>query len=149
MNSELHKQFEEIDAFTIIGQLKAMFQDPVSLHFLKMKSYLEQLRKLGLEISRELAIDIVLQSLPDTFDQFLNIKSNFKVLMVEKGKNPNKRGRDQGKGNDKVAVKTSKVYASATLPRSRPNPKEPKPSKGEESYHCKKIGIGREIVLFI
>ncbi|KAA0041220.1 coiled-coil domain-containing protein 103-like protein [Cucumis melo var. makuwa] len=65
INSELQKQFEEIDAFTIIGQLKAMFQEqtkqerfntikafvncklakgsPVSSHVLKMTSYLEQL----------------------------------------------------------------------------------------------------------
>ena len=144
MNSDLQKQFEEMDAFMIIGQLKAMFQEqarqerfntikafincklakgsPVSPHVLKMKSYLEQLQRLGLEISRELAIDLVLQSLPDTFDQFvmsynmhgmektltelhgmlktaeLNIKSSTDVLMVQKGKNHKKRDRDYGKG---------------------------------------------------
>ncbi|KAA0063133.1 Retrovirus-related Pol polyprotein from transposon TNT 1-94 [Cucumis melo var. makuwa] len=110
----------------------------VSPHVLKIKSYLEQLQRLGLEISCELTIDIVLQSLPDNFDQFvmsynmhgmeksltklhgmlkiskLNIKSNSEVLMVQKGKNPKKRRLDQGKGNGKVVVKTSKVDAPST-----------------------------------
>ena len=58
--------------------------------------------------------------------------------MVQKGKNPKKRGRDQGKGNDKVAVKTSKVDVFA-VPRSRPKLKEPKTLKEGECYHCKKI----------
>ena len=184
MNSDLQKQFEEMDAFTIIGQLKAMFQEqarqerfntikafincklakgsPVSPHVLKMKSYLEQLQRLGLEISRELAIDLVLQSLPDTFDQFvmsynmhgmektltelhgmlktaeLNIKSSTDVLMVQKGKNPKKRDRDYGKGKGK-AVKGPKVGAHPT-PKPKPQPKDPKPPKRDECFHCKEIG---------
>ena len=59
--------------------------------------------------------------------------------MVQKGKNPKKRGWDQGKSNGKVALKTSKVDAPVK-PRSKPNPKEPKPPKEGECYHCKKIG---------
>ena len=183
MNSELQKQFEEMDAFMMIGQLKAMFQEqarqerfntikafincklakgsPVSPHVLKMKSYLEQLQRLGLEISRELAIDLVLQSLLDTFDQFvmsynmhgmektltelhgmlktaeLNIKSTSEVLMVQKGKNPKKRDREQRKGKAK-GVKTSKVDANSA-PKLKSQPKEPKLKEGE-CFHCKEIG---------
>ncbi|KAA0066400.1 Retrovirus-related Pol polyprotein from transposon TNT 1-94 [Cucumis melo var. makuwa] len=131
MNLEFQKQFEEMDAFAIIGQLKAM---------------------LGLEISHKLAIDLVLQFIPNTFDQFvmnhnmhgmersltelhemlkiaeLNIKSSYEVLMVQKGKNPKKRERDQGNGKGKVVVKASRVDAS-TAPRLIPKPKEPKPPK--------------------
>ncbi|TYK07553.1 putative retrotransposon protein [Cucumis melo var. makuwa] len=121
-----------MDAFTIIGQLKAMFQEqarqervntikafvnyklakgsPVSPYVLKMKSYTAK----------------------------LNIKSSSEVLMVQKGKNPKKRERDQGKGKEKVVVKASKVDALA-VPRPRPKPKEPKPPKEGECYFCKKI----------
>ncbi|TYK01069.1 Retrovirus-related Pol polyprotein from transposon TNT 1-94 [Cucumis melo var. makuwa] len=114
-NSELQKQFEEMDAFTNIGQLMAMFQE------------------LGLEINRELAIDLVVQSLLNTFNQFvmsynmhkkekslnklhgmlktaeLNIKSTSEDLMVRKGKNPKKREQYQGTGKGKATVKASKL----------------------------------------
>ena len=118
---------------------------------------------LGLEISRELTIDLVLQSLPDTFDEYLisynmhgmkksltelhgmlktielNIKSSSKVLMMQKGKNPKKKEHDQGKDKGKVTVKTSKVDAFGA-PRPRIKSKEPKSPKEGEYYHCKKIG---------
>ncbi|KAA0053417.1 putative polyprotein [Cucumis melo var. makuwa] len=69
----------------------------------------------------------------------LNIKSNYEILMLQKGKNPKNRGQDQGKGNEKVVVKTSKVD-TFIAPKPRSKPKKPKPSKERECYHCKKIG---------
>ena len=58
------------------------------------------------------------------------------------------RGRDQGKGNGKVVVKTSKVDAFAAT-RPRPKSKESKPPKEENVITLRKLGIGRGIVLFI
>ena len=82
----------------------------VSPHVLKMKGYLDHLKKLGLPISQQLAIDIILQALPNAYDGFImnynmhnmektiselhrmlktneqNIKTTSNVLMVQKGK---------------------------------------------------------------
>ena len=85
MNSELHKQFEEMEAFDIMVHLKGMFQEQprqerftttkalnackmtpgtsVSAHVLKMKGLIDQLDKLGAPISHELATDLILGSL--------------------------------------------------------------------------------------
>ena len=40
-------------------------------HMLEVESYLEQLQKLGFEISRTLATDIGLRSLPSSFDSYV------------------------------------------------------------------------------
>ena len=144
MESELQKQLMEMQAYTMIGHLKEMFQEKakierfntirallscklttsgsVSPHVLKMKGYLEHLDKLGLKIEQELAVDIILQSLPEVYDGFImnfnmhsmdktvselygmlktiekNIKSSTKdVLMVNKGKGMKKVGKGKGK----------------------------------------------------
>ena len=82
MNSELQKQFEEMDAFDIIVHLKGMFQEQarqerftttkalnackmtpstsVTAHVLKMKGLIDQLDNLGAPISHELATDLIL-----------------------------------------------------------------------------------------
>ena len=74
MESELQKQLMEMEAYTIIGHLKEMFQEKarierfntirallsckltasgsISPHVLKMKGYLEHLDKLGLKIEQ-------------------------------------------------------------------------------------------------
>ena len=86
MNSELQKQFEEMEAFDMMVHLKRMFQEQacqerftttkalnackmtpgtsVSTHVLKMKGLIYQLDKLGAPISHELATDLILGSLP-------------------------------------------------------------------------------------
>ena len=43
----------------------------VSAHVLKMKSYLDHLEKLSIEINYELATDLILQSLSNSYDQFV------------------------------------------------------------------------------
>ena len=40
-------------------------------HVLKMKDHLEDLESLGLKIEQDLAIDIILQSLPEPYDGFI------------------------------------------------------------------------------
>ena len=42
----------------------------VSAHVLKMKDLIDQLDKLGAPISHELATDLSLGSLPESYDQF-------------------------------------------------------------------------------
>ena len=93
MNSELHKQFEEMEVFDMIVHLKGMFQEQarqerftttkalnackmtpgtsVSAHVPKMKGLIDRLDKLGAPISHELATDLILGSLPESYDQFV------------------------------------------------------------------------------
>ena len=53
----------------------------VSAHVLNMKGYIDTLEKLGPPISRELATDLILTSLPSEYDQFV---MNFNMHGMEK-----------------------------------------------------------------
>ena len=103
MNSELHKQFEEMEAFDMMVHLKGMFQEQarqerftttkalnackmtpvtsVSAHVLKRKGVIDQLNNLGAPISHELATDLILGSLPESHDQFV---MNYNIHHMEK-----------------------------------------------------------------
>ncbi|KAK8598475.1 hypothetical protein V6N13_094444 [Hibiscus sabdariffa] len=92
MTLELQKQHEDMVAYEMIQNLKeiyegqarqeryetskALFQckmsegSPVGAHVIKMMGYIQALEKLGFPLNDELAIDVVLQSLPDSFNQF-------------------------------------------------------------------------------
>ena len=101
-----------------------------------MKGYLEHLDKLGLNIEQELAIDIILQSLPEAYDGFImnfnmhsmektilelhgmlkttkkNIKNTTKdVLMINKGKGMKKVGKGKGKGYQSLSEVQAKTQA--------------------------------------
>ncbi|KAK9031725.1 hypothetical protein V6N11_056015 [Hibiscus sabdariffa] len=54
---------------------------PVGAHVIKMMGYIQTLEKLGFALNDELAIDVVLQSLPDSFSQFI---LNFNMNEIEK-----------------------------------------------------------------
>ena len=93
MTPELQKQHEEFVAFDMIEHLKQLYQGqarqerydtskalfrckmaegtPVGTHVLKMIGYIESLSKLGFPLSQELATDVILQSLPDSYSQFV------------------------------------------------------------------------------
>ena len=98
----------------------------VSAHVLKMKGYIEHLDRLGFPLSQELATDLNMNSLPDSYGQFVmnynmnemdksiselhtmlktaeqNIKSKLgHVLMVQKGKGFKNKGKGKGKGKGK------------------------------------------------
>ena len=102
MNSELRKQFEEMEAFDMMVHLKGMFQEQarqerftttkalnackmtpgtsVSAHVLKMKGIIDPLDKLGALISHEMA-DMILGSLTESYDQFV---MNYNMHHMEK-----------------------------------------------------------------
>ena len=165
MNSELHKQFEEMEAFDTMVHLKGMFQEQarqerftttkalnaykmtpgtsVSAHVLKMKGLIDQLDKLGAPISHELATDMILGSLPESYDQFVmnynmhhmeksivetNIQKTNLVLMVQKGEGMNRKGK--GKGNK----------AKKGKGQSKPKAKKPKPPKEGVCFFCNEQG---------
>ncbi|XP_038697173.1 uncharacterized protein LOC119994639 [Tripterygium wilfordii] len=91
MNSELQKQHENMEAFEMIEHLKKLFQEQarqerydiskalfqcrmaegssVNSHVLKMIGYIEDLERLGFKLNKDLATDLMLQSLPDNYSQ--------------------------------------------------------------------------------
>ncbi|KAK8694010.1 hypothetical protein V6N13_071574 [Hibiscus sabdariffa] len=103
MTPELQKQHEDMVAYEMIQNLKeiyegqarqeryetskALFQckmsegSPVGAHVIKMMGYIQTLEKLGFSLNDELVIDVVLQSLPDSFSQFI---LNFNMNEIEK-----------------------------------------------------------------
>ena len=99
MNSELQKQHEHMDAPTILLHLQELFEEQsrseryevskalfrsrmvegssAVQHGLKMNGYIEQLANLGVLMDHELSIDLILQSLPDSYASFvLNYQMN-------------------------------------------------------------------------
>ncbi|XP_017621194.1 uncharacterized protein LOC108465370 [Gossypium arboreum] len=100
---KLQKQYEDMIAYDMIQQLKelykgktrqeryetfkALFQckmvegSPVGTHVLKMIGYIESLEKLGFPLGVELATDVILQLLPDSFSQFV---LNFSLNKINK-----------------------------------------------------------------
>ena len=81
---------EDMEAYDMIIHLKEMFQEQarherfavtkelnsckmapgssVSTHVLKMKSYIDKLEKLGSPVTREMATDLIIGSLPPSYD---------------------------------------------------------------------------------
>ena len=140
MIARLKEMFQEqahIERFATIKALlscKMVVGSSVSPHDLKMKGYLDHLEKLGLPISQEFSIDIILQTLPNAYDGFVmnynmhsmektfseldgmlkttehNIKTTSNVLMVQKGK---------GKGTKRKWVTKGKAKDNK---KPKPNP---------------------------
>ena len=54
---------------------------PVGTHVLKMIGYIENLDRLGFPLGQELATDLILQSLPDCYSQFI---MNFNMNEIDK-----------------------------------------------------------------
>lgn len=92
MEPDLQKRFEHSDAYSIITELKTLFQDqarieryethkaildshlvkgkPVSPHVIKLTGLFKRMENLGTPYDQELATDIVLRSLHDGFAPF-------------------------------------------------------------------------------
>ncbi|KAG8492880.1 hypothetical protein CXB51_010053 [Gossypium anomalum] len=60
---------ERFDTSKAIFQCKLVEGSPVGPHVLKMIGYIDSLSKLGFPLSQELATDVILQSLPDSYSQ--------------------------------------------------------------------------------
>jgi len=103
MSSDLQKHYENADAHTMIQGLREMFGNQaraerynvssslfackltegsqVSPHVVKMIGYIESLERLGSPLNADLAIDVILQSLPPSYKQFI---MNFHMNSMEK-----------------------------------------------------------------
>ncbi|XP_074323355.1 uncharacterized protein LOC141660282 [Apium graveolens] len=103
MSPELQKQHRHMDAYVMIEKLKHMFKgqacqerfntskalyackqgnrDPVGPNVLKMIGYMEYLATLGYAIGPEAQIDLILQSLNNSYAQFI---MNYNMNEIEK-----------------------------------------------------------------
>ncbi|KAK2429799.1 secreted RxLR effector protein [Trifolium repens] len=180
MNSELQKQHENMNAVEMIEHLKTLYAEqarherfevskslfqcklsegsPVGPHVLKMIGYVGNLERLGFPLEKELATDLILQSLPDSFNQFIlnfnmndldktlpellsmlrtaeqNLKSKGKsILMVSNGNKHHKKPKKQGgKWKGKGVAK----------PKETPPALKPSGSIAKEGncFYCGKTG---------
>jgi hypothetical protein len=93
MSPNMQKQYEHVDAYTMIQGIRGMFENqardemyniskalfacklaegrPVSPHVIKMMGYIETSDKLGCELKDDLATDVILQSLPASYELFI------------------------------------------------------------------------------
>ncbi|WVZ51009.1 hypothetical protein U9M48_002201, partial [Paspalum notatum var. saurae] len=120
---------------------------PVSPHVIKMIGHIEALDKLGLELEPELAVDVILQSLPPSFEPFImnyHMNSLDKTLTELHGmlktaedsikktathrdsKKRKRKGKGKGKGKAEDRIQKSKSDAK---PRAGPSP-------SDKCFHC-------------
>ncbi|KAK9006689.1 hypothetical protein V6N11_019023 [Hibiscus sabdariffa] len=180
MTPELQKQHEDMVAYDMIQNLKEIYEgqarqdryetskaffqckmsegSPVGAHVIKKMGYIQTLEKLGFALNDELAIDVVLQSLPDSFNQFVlnfNMNEINKTLpqllgMLRTAKGNMKKGgsksnlmvrevKGKGKGKGK------KMAKSKGIGKTKPKGKEALKPKGGinkdgKCFHCGKPG---------
>ncbi|KAK8571248.1 hypothetical protein V6N13_103377 [Hibiscus sabdariffa] len=177
MTPELQKQHEDMVAYEMIQNLKEIFEgqarheryetskalfqckmsegSPVGAHVIKM-GYIQTLEKLGFALTDELAIDVVLQSLPHSFSQFI---LNFNMNEIEKtlpqllGMLRTAEGNMKKGGSKSILMvreakgkgKGKKVAKSKGNGKTKPKGKEALKPKGGVSkdgkcFHCGKTG---------
>ncbi|KAL4367289.1 hypothetical protein GQ457_05G022980 [Hibiscus cannabinus] len=129
---------------------------PVGAHVIKMIGYMQTLEKLGFALNDELAIDVVLQSLLDSFSQFI---LNFNMNQIEKtlpqllGMLRTAEGNMKKGGSKSVLMvceakgkgKGKKVAKSKGIGKTKLKGKEALKPKGGVSkdgkcFHCGKTG---------
>ncbi|WVZ57947.1 hypothetical protein U9M48_008275 [Paspalum notatum var. saurae] len=170
MSPELQKQYEDSEAYNMIEGLRGMFENqarveryniskdlfcskltegsPVSPHVIKMIGHIEALDRLGFKLDPELMTDVILQSLPLSFEPFIinyhmngldktltelhgmlktaedSIKkTSHHVMMVQRDSKKRKR-KGKGKAEDRIQK-----------PKSDAKPKAG-PSSSDKCFHC-------------
>ncbi|KAJ1275375.1 hypothetical protein BS78_05G130900 [Paspalum vaginatum] len=140
MSPELQKQYEDSDAYNIIEGLRGMFENQA------------RVERLGFELDPELATDVILQSLPPSFEPFImNFhmnslnktltelygmlkttedsikKTSTHVMMVQRDSKKRKRkGKGKGKGKAEDGIQKLKPDAK---PKAGPSP-------SGKCFHC-------------
>ena len=149
MSPELQRQHEDMEPPAIIKHLKKMYggqsrtaryqlskalfrsslavNAQVGPHVLKMIDLIEQLEKLGCTLGKELSQDLILQSLPDSFSQFIvNFNMNKMSCDLHEMLNllidyENQVSSEKNKGIIMVVGKTSKKKGKGKyIPKRKP-----------------------------
>ena len=166
MSNELQRQHENMpDASSMILHLQELYgeqsrtvryeiskklfrmrmtEGSVNEHVLKMIDYIEQLEALNFSMDGELAIDLILQSLPDSFSQFIMNKmecSLAKLLkMLNTAETCIKKPKDvmaiEGPSTKKGKKKKFQPKAKGGIKKGKAN----KPNDKGKCFHCGKDG---------
>ncbi|GKE13983.1 retrotransposon protein, putative, ty1-copia subclass [Tanacetum coccineum] len=189
MTPELHRQFENYSPYEMFQELKSMFEKqagverfdliqtfhackledgkPVGAYVLKMKDYVEQLKRLGYVLPQDLSVGLILNGLTSDFAGFVrnyNMHNMGKTigelyaLLIEYEKGLPKKAATpqvmtiQG-GRIQKANKKSQKFKGKGKGKGKekdksyiPKPKNPKPSakkhptKNDACHHCKEMG---------
>ncbi|KAD3336791.1 hypothetical protein E3N88_32310 [Mikania micrantha] len=183
MEPNLQHDLEYLKAYEIIEELKLMFEvqarqeiydtmislvncwmqegTPVGLHVMKMKGYVERMERLGSPFKNDLAIIMILGSLPKLYNQFvMNYNMNGfeksisellgmlrlaeknitnkpqSVLMIREGqvKKPNKQGK--GKGKKPWVTPSGKGKAMEKFKKQEQKPAAKAPTKAPKNPNC-------------
>ncbi|KAM7510984.1 hypothetical protein LguiB_009859 [Lonicera macranthoides] len=183
MSSELQKQHEGMNAHTIILHLKELYDEQsrteryetskklyrctmaegssVSAHVLKMIGYIEKLGQLGFVMDHELSMDLVLQSLPDSYSQFImnfnmnkiqcslpellnmlktaepNIKTNGQILAIDTSKGTKRKSKKTFKKVSKKAKTNEKALKASKEKSQADDPCFHCGMKGHWKWNCK------------
>ncbi|WVZ96608.1 hypothetical protein U9M48_042224 [Paspalum notatum var. saurae] len=172
MSPNRQKQYEDSDAFNMIEGLRGMFESqarveryntskalfgskpaegsPASPHVIKMIGHIEALDRFGIELEPELATDVILQSLPPSFEPFImnyhmnsldktlielhgmlktaeeSIKKTAShVMMIQRDSKKRKyKGKGKGKAEDRIQKPKSDAKTKAG------------PSPSDKCFHC-------------
>jgi hypothetical protein len=185
MSPDLKKQYEHVDAYTMIEGLRGMFQNQarteryniskslfacklaegslVSPHVIKMIDYIETLEKLGSELHPDMATNVILQSLPVSYEPFVmnfqmdgldktlselhgmlktaeeSVKKNpNNVMMIQKGDKKRKHWtppNPKGKGKEKSSSSESSGSKLKPTPKAKSSP-----TSEDECFHCHEKG---------
>ncbi|KAL4290791.1 hypothetical protein GQ457_14G015240 [Hibiscus cannabinus] len=170
---ELQKQHEYMVSYEMIQNLKEIFEGqahqeryetskdlfkckksegtPVGAHDIKMMGYIQTLEKLGLALINELAIDVILQSLQDNFNQFVlnfNMNEINKTLPQLLGMLRTAEGNMKKGGSKSIIMvretkgKGKKMEKSKGIGKTKPKGKDALKSKGgiskeEKCFHSR------------
>ena len=131
---------------------------PVSPHVIKMIGYIETLDRLGSELHDDLAVDVILQSLPPSYEPFImnfqmngmekslselhgmlktaeeSIKKSTNHVMAVQKENKTRKRWTPPKGKRKGKEKVSND------PRGSKTKAKSSPSPNDECFHCKGKG---------
>ncbi|GJV01184.1 hypothetical protein Tco_1334753 [Tanacetum coccineum] len=156
---DLQKNLMEVEAYEMIETLKDMFQkevtqalhtckmvegSSVSAHVIKMKGYMDHIRRLGYPLSKEYAMDIIPNSLTKDYKEFvINYNMNNMEMTISElheilkttekrvlGSSLRKSGKGKGKG---------KKGAGKSVTKSKPVSKVNR-SKDEICSYCNEVG---------
>ena len=106
--------------------------EPITGHMQKMQRYVDRLLKLNVNFSEELAIGIILHSLPSCYDQFrMTYQMNKEEVTLSKLQGLLKTAESGLKGNSVVTTPTPTPTAANVLAIGHDKGKKRKnPSKG-------------------
>ena len=175
MTPELQKQHEHMDAYSMLKHLKELYDvqgrtarydisrelfqcrmaegSSVNDHVLKMINLIERLGQLGFVMDGDLCQDLILQSLPDSFSQFvMNFHMNkldvslaelHNMLKTAEANLPSKKGSVLMIGAS-TSTKRKRNWKPKNKKSGEKQPVQPKAKVDPKSkgvcFHCNKVG---------